>query len=352
MSRSPGIRVASLLERFPRRALGHLPTPLIELPRLAREIGAQTLWCKSDHETGLAFGGNKVRQLEFWVGEALEQQADTLLITGAVQSNYVRCAAAAAARVGLDCHVQLEARVPRADERYLRSGNVLLDQLLGAHISEFPEGEDEAGADARLEQIAHDLETHGKRPYIIRLAPGPPPLGALGYVEAARELHEQWQQDPASADLDEIAIGSGSGHTHAGLLVGLRLLGHDVTVVGICVRRDAKSQQDRILDRCREVEELLGCGEVVDASDVRVDDAVLAPGYGQLNDAVREAIQLSARREALLLDPVYTGRTMAGLIRRARLRSDSSRGAGRYLFVHTGGLPALFAYGEEVLTAG
>ena len=337
------------LRDFPRVSLARLPTPVVELPRLAAAAGARRLLCKADHETGLAFGGNKVRQLEFSLGAARSEGADTVLITGAVQSNYVRCAAAAAARLGMACHVQLEARVPRQDAGYRTSGNVLLDRLLGAIVHEYPEGEDEAGADAAMERLAERLAAEGRRPYLVRLAPGPPPLGALAYVEAAAELLEQG----ALEEIDEIVVGSGSGHTHAGLLVGLRRLGQRTPVCGVCVRRPAGAQAERIAARWREVEQLLGgpSGEGgVTATDVVVDDAVLAPGYGRLSSAVRGAMQLAARSEGLLLDPVYTGRAMAGLLRRAAARRRAGS-PGSFLFLHTGGLPALFAYGDEVLAS-
>ena len=329
------------LDGFPRAALGHLPTPLEALPNLSADSGRR-LFVKRDDCSGLALGGNKVRQLEFYLGEALAQRADTVLITGAVQSNFVRLAAAAACKLGLDCRVQLEERVPGKGESYRCSGNVLLDRLLGAEIHHYPQGEDEAGADGRLREIAAELTAAGRRPYMIPLAPGHPPLGALGYVAAARELLAQGEAQGLA--FDEVVVPSGSGHTHAGLLFGLRALGCRVPVTGICVRRPATAQHPRIRDRCREIAELLDSPNPVAAADVRLDDRDLAPGYGRLNSAVHEAIALAARREGLLLDPVYTGRTFAGLLRRAAAAPEGAR----LLFLHTGGTPALFAYQEEL----
>lgn len=336
------IEVFHHLERFPRVRLVSGPTPLESLPNLASDLGSRMLFVKRDDCTGLAMGGNKVRQLEFYFGEARSQGADTVVITGAVQSNYVRIAAAAACRLGMGCHIQLENRVPRSDSTYVESGNVLLDRLFGATITSYPDGEDEAGADRSINEIANRLESEGKRPYVIPLGPGHPPLGALGYVDAARELVHQMQRD--QLEIDEIVVPSGSGATHAGLLLGLRALGSTVPVTGSCVRRNASDQHVRIRDRCREIAVLLEVDPFVPDDDIHLTDAFLAPGYGQLNPPTVDAIRKLARREGLLLDPVYSGKTAAAFIARAR-----SVGPDRsLLFVHTGGTPALFAYAQDL----
>lgn len=333
------------LDELPRVGLAQTPTPLEAMPNLAAQTGGGRLYVKRDDCTGLAFGGNKVRQLEFYLGEAESRNADTVLITGAVQSNFVRTAAAAAAKLGMDCHIQLEERVPDTDAQYRTSGNVLLDKLFGATLHSYPDGEDETGADRRLGEIAADLESQGRRAYIVPLAPGHKPLGALGYVVAAREIAEQLAADDIA--IDEIVVASGSGHTHAGLLFGLRALGHGVPVTGICVRRDTTAQQARIADRCREIADLLDIRSPVVDGDIRLIDDFLAPSYGQLNPPTMDAIAVAARAEGLILDPVYTGKVMAGFLQRARQRGKE----GSLLFIHTGGAPALFAYGERVLPA-
>lgn len=327
------------LDAFPRVKLGHSPTPLDRAPMLGRELGID-LYIKRDDCTGLAFGGNKVRQLEFYFGAAVAQGADTILITGAVQSNFVRLAAAAARTQGMDIHIQLEERVPDVDTSYRMSGNVLLDKLLGAHLSSFPVGNDESAADASLEALARDLAAKGRRPFVIHLGLDHPPLGALGYVVAARELSIQMSQSELA--LDHVVVASGSALTHGGLLVGLRALGNDVPVTGICVRRGADEQQPRVLNRCREIAALIERDGCIKENDVVVSDAVLAPGYGQMNSATMSAMAMAARLEALMLDPVYTGKTMAGLV--ALARSGALQPGARVLFVHTGGLPALFGY--------
>ncbi len=331
---------AGLLDAFPQAPLGHYPTPLEAAPRLGDELGVN-LQVKRDDATGLAFGGNKVRQLEFYLGKAREQNADTILITGAVQSNYVRAAAAAAAKLGLRCHVQLEDRVPLHDESYVHSGNVLLDKLLGATVHTYPEGEDEAGADARLHEIAEAERGKGFKPYVIPLAPGNPPLGALGYVKGAVELVEQLAD---ASDIDAFVVPSGSGMTHGGFLVGLRALGVRAPVFGICVRRAADAQAKRIADNCRDVEELLGLPALVSDDDIFTSDAVLSPGYGRLNDATYEAVLLAARTEGLLLDTVYSGRTLAGLVH--LVKEGEIAAASNVVFLHTGGTPALFGYSQ------
>jgi D-cysteine desulfhydrase/L-cysteate sulfo-lyase len=224
-----------------------------------------------------------------------KSKTGAILITGAVQSNFVRTAAAAAARYGLTCHIQLEERVKSADALYRNSGNVLLNQLLGATIHSYPDGEDESGADLRVHEIADVLRTQGRRPYVIPLAPGHPPLGALGYVVAAQEIISQLTAMDRA--VSEIVVASGSGLTHAGLLFGLRMLGSSIRVLGICVRRDSGAQALRIRARCREISELLEVQSRVTDADINLRDEFLAPGYGQLNSPTRRLISASVTRD-------------------------------------------------------
>ena len=332
-------RLVPGLGAFPRVALGHEPTPIDPAPRLGAELGID-LHVKRDDCTGLAFGGNKVRQLEYYLGEAVERDADVVLITGAVQSNFVRLTAAAARRLGMDVHIQLEERVSNPDPAYHTSGNVLLDRLLGAHIHSFPVGEDESAADGNLESIAADLAAKGRRPYVIHLGVDHPPIGALGYVRVAAELASQ--SPDGALGFDAVIVPSGSGATHAGTLVGLRAVGAAMPVYGICVRRAADLQQPRMIRRAQEVAALIGQPDLIDDADVRATDRVFVPGYGKLNPATLRAIDLAARLEGLLLDPVYTGKAMAGLI--DLVETGEIPAGARVLFIHTGGLPALFGY--------
>ncbi len=329
------------LTEFPRVRLAHTPTPLEPLPNISAMAGGPRLWVKRDDCTGLGMGGNKARQLEFYLGEAVEKRATTVIITGAVQSNYVRSAAAAAAKLGLACEIQLEDRVQGMDAEYRESGNVLLTQLFGATLHEFPEGENEVGADAALEFIAERVRSEGGRPYVIHLGEGHRPLGALGYVDAAGEILQQ----TAAHDLKPAAVvvASGSGATHAGLLVGFRALANTaVQVHGICVRRDAEAQAGRVLRAANATAEEIGCAGVIGADDVLVDDAYLGPGYGHPSAGTLEAIALAARQGGLLLDPVYSGKAFDGAL--GLVGSDAYDAESEVIFVHTGGTPALFGY--------
>ena len=337
----------SALRAWPRAELAHLPTPLDYLPRLSARYPGHELWLKRDDCTGLAMGGNKARQLEFYLGDALDQGCDTVLSTGAVQSNYMRTLAAAAAKLGLECHIQLEPRVSDANEDYHRSGNVFLDHLFGATIHHYQGGGDEFGADAAIRQIADSLAAQGRKPYIVPLAPVDQPKGALGYVDAAMELADQFAAMAAAPDL--VVVGSGSGLTHAGLLMGFRAMGHPMAVLGACVRREASLQRQRILDHCRKVESMLGLDQVVTLDDVWVDDVALAPGYGKASDQVMHAIAELARQEGVLVDPVYSAKTIATTL--ALLNNGALDRYRRIVMIHTGGTPALFAYREPVLAS-
>ena len=336
-------RMASI----PRVQLFTGPTPLEAMPNLTKYCAGAELLVKRDDCTGLAFGGNKVRQLEYYLGAACAQNADTILITGAVQSNFVRLAAAGARKLGMTCHIQLEERMVTENVRYRNSGSVLVDKLLGATLHSYPEGEDEAGADRQLESIAAELRDAGRRPYIIPLAPGHPPLGSLGYVVAAKELLGQITERELA--VNEIFVASGSGATHAGLLFGLRALGSNIRVTGVCVRRDATNQRTRIGDTCDGIATLLEAESKVTDDDINLTDAFLAPGYGMPNRATSNAIVLGAQTEGLMLDPVYSGKALAGMIHQAKLANENDV----FAFLHTGGTPAIFAYQdaiEEALT--
>ena len=328
-----------------RAALVNGETALEHCSNTTRLVGGSNIFVKRDDCTGLAFGGNKVRQLEFFFGEALAQKADTILITGAVQSNYVRMAAAAASKLGMACHIQLEERVSRDDHRYRESGNVLLNRMLGASLHAYPDGEDETGADAALEALALSLRAEGRTPYVIPLAFGHPPLGALGYVVAAAEILRQIAAQALS--INHICVASGSGVTHAGLLFGLRALGSELAVTGACVRRSASEQVERIGKTCAQIAELLAVEDCVRDGDISLSDTHLAPGYGVASDAVLAAILTGARQEGLLIDPVYTGKAFATTLDLARAGKPDDG----ILFVHTGGIPALFAYQGQLEAA-
>lgn len=332
-------RIDTLLSAFPRASLLSQPTPLERLDRLSQELDID-LWIKRDDLTGLSFGGNKTRQLEFYIGAARAAEADTILITGAVQSNFARTAAAAAAKYGMKAVLQREERVPGMDSLYYSNGNVFLSDILGADAMSYPEGEDEAGADAALGARAEQLHAAGRRPYIIPLGLGHPPLGALGYVQGGVELASQ------IGGFDAAVVPSGSGATHGGFLTGVRLAGLTAPVFGICVRRDAGAQKARLEQVTAELARLMHIPRPFASDDILTWDGALAPGYGRAGPATREALQRMAAAEGILLDPVYSAKTFAGLL--GLLAEGTIRKGQKVLLLHTGGLPALFAYQNEL----
>ncbi len=333
----------SLTENFARVDLSHRPTPLERLRNVSDEF-CTSVWIKRDDCTGLAFGGNKSRQLEFYIGHALEQGADTLLTTGAVQSNHVRMTVAAARKMGLDVEVQLEHRVDRDQVEYHQSGNPYLVKLMGAKIHYYPEGEDEEGADRALELRAAELAREGKKAYVIPLSNAHTPYGALGYVDGGEETMQQLQQleiDPA-----RFIVPSGSASTHTGFLLGVRSSGCEAPVHGVCVRRDAQSQKQRVSTKLGAVIDTIGCDIRIDDDEILCDDSMLAPGYGLLNEATAAAIKYLARREGILLDPTYSGKTFAVLLEMLKRGEFGAR--DHVVFLHTGGTASLFAYPELV----
>ena len=323
----------------PRSKILDAQTPLVKAARLSEDLGIE-LFIKRDDLAGPTFGGNKSRQLEYYFGDAVAQGADTILITGAVQSNFARLAAAVAARHGMKAILQLEERVQGKSTTYKRSGNVLLAHMLDAEIMTYPYGEDEAGADAALQEKALELKEAGRNPYVIPLAENHPPLGALGYVDAAQEILAQ------SEDFDTYVVASGSGSTHAGLLAGLRGSGSTARVIGSCVRRPATAQGPRIRRVMDRLTKLYSPAATVTDEDIVVWDGALAPGYGKLGALSRQAIKMMAGREGLHLDPVYTAKSFAAVL--AKVETGEIAQGSRVCFVHTGGLAALFAYQEDL----
>ena len=331
----------SLTKDFPRVELSHRPTPLELLKNVSAEFGTQ-VWIKRDDCTGLAFGGNKSRQLEFYIGQALEQGADMLLTTGAVQSNHVRMTVAAARKMGLEVEVQLEHRVAREQPEYHQSGNPFLVKLMGAKIHYYPEGEDEAGADRALELRAGELAKEGKKAYVIPLSNAHTPYGALGYVDGAEELVGQLQA--RAIEPTRFILPSGSASTHSGFLLGARASGCATPVHGVCVRRDATSQKQRVSTKLQAVIDVIGVDIDIPEDEILCDDSMLAPGYGLPNEATVDAIKYLARREGILLDPTYSGKTFAVLL--AMLRQGGFGATDNLVFLHTGGTASLFAYPE------
>lgn len=324
------------LGRFPRTRLAHGPTPLEPMERLGRELGGPRLWVKRDDCTGLGLGGNKTRKLEFLAAEALAQGADTLVTVGAVQSNHVRQTAAAAAQLGLACEAVLERRMRSPADVYARGGNVLLDRMFGATLHFVDAGTDPAAA---CDEVAAAIRRRGGRPCVIPTG-GSTPVGALGYVQCAQEILTQ-ATDLGFA-VDAVVHASGSAGTQAGLVAGFEGLRSGVDVLGISVSRPRAALEPLVHALAERTAELLGVAGGIDSARVAVDSGYVGPGYGVPTQSMIDAVGLAATREGLLLDPVYSGKAMAGLIDLARNGKWPAR--ANVVFVHTGGAPALFAY--------
>ncbi|MGG2079022.1 D-cysteine desulfhydrase [Lelliottia nimipressuralis] len=323
------------LTRFPRLEFIGAPTPLEYLPRFSDYLG-RDIFIKRDDVTPMAMGGNKLRKLEFLAADALREGADTLITAGAIQSNHVRQTAAVAAKLGLNCVALLENPIGTRAENYLTNGNRLLLDLFNVQIEMCDALTDPA---AQLEELATRVEAQGFRPYVIPVG-GSNALGALGYVESALEIAQQCE---GAVSLSSVVVASGSAGTHAGLAVGLEQLMPDVELIGVTVSRSIADQKPKVVTLQQAVAQQL---DVQAKADIMLWDDYFAPGYGTPNEEGLEAIKLLARLEGILLDPVYTGKAMAGLI--DGITQKRFKDEGPILFVHTGGAPALFAYHPHV----
>ncbi|HJS20310.1 MAG TPA: D-cysteine desulfhydrase family protein, partial [Anaerolineales bacterium] len=298
------------MKHISRLHFAHLPTPIEELPRLSKVLDGPRILVKRDDQTGLAFGGNKTRKLEFLVAEALEQSAKTLITGGALQSNHCRQSAAAAARFGLDCILVLNGEMPDHP-----SANLLLDQLFGAEIVTIA---DRKARDRVLQETFENSVSAGRKPYLVSYG-GSSPTGALGYAFAMEEFMKQ------NVHADWIVFGTSSGGTHAGLVLGQRMFGYQGKVLGISIDEPQEWLKARVSKLASDASEKLGERIEFLPDDVLVNEEYCRAGYGILTDAEREAVKLFAKHEGLLLDPVYTGRAAAGvidLIRKGFFRKD------------------------------
>jgi D-cysteine desulfhydrase len=310
---------------LPRIKFAHLPTPVEELPRLSSVLGGPRILIKRDDQTGLAFGGNKTRKLEFLLAEARAHNADTIITAGAVQSNHCRQTAAAAARFGLRCILVLFGDKPEQ-----KSANLLLDELFDAEIV----WTDRAYRDEVLQQTYAQVENQGRHPYLAPYG-GSSPTGALGYVFAMEELVRQGFHP------DWIVFASSSGGTQAGMLLGAKLFGYKGGLLGISIDEPHAVLQERCAELAIETSEKIGEPVGFTAEDVKVNSDYCAAGYGVVTGLERDAVKLFAKSEGILLDPVYTGRATGGMIDLIR-RGFFNQGQ-TVLFWHTGGSPALFA---------
>ncbi len=324
------------LARFPRVRLFPTPTPLEKLANLSRHLGGPEIWIKRDDCTVVATGGNKVRKLEWLVGEAQAQGATHLVTQGAVQSNHVRQTAAVAARFGMKCTALLEHRIDTNDRDYLNSGNVLLDRLFDTAIEYRPGGSD---MNAEAEAKGQALREAGEKPYVIP-GGGSNQVGALGYVSCAQELMQQ--ADEMALRIDRVVTATGSAGTQAGLLVGLEGCNAGVPVLGIGVRLPKDRQEANVHRLAEATAEYVGVRGGVARSAVVANCDYVGPGYGHPTPGMTEAVLMLARLEGVLLDPVYSGKAMAGLIDLIR-KGEIGKGE-TVVFLHTGGAVGLFGY--------
>jgi D-cysteine desulfhydrase len=307
---------------------------------LSRALGGPNLFIKRDDLTGLASGGNKTRKLEFLVADAIAKGADTLITVGAVQSNHCRLTLAAAAKEGLHCRLVLEQRVPGSYNPDA-SGNNFLFNLLGVEsVTVVDLGTD---LQAAMEDVAVDLAKHGRKGYIIP-GGGSNPLGSLGYVSCFEEMAAQLFD--TGLKLDYIVCASGSAGTHAGLLAGAAGTSSDIPIIGVNVRRKKDEQENNVFELASKVSAFVGSRNPVKRSDVVCRDEWVGPGYSLPTPEMVEAVKLTARHESILLDPVYTGKAMAGLI--GMIRAKEFTANQNILFLHTGGSPALYAYQKVI----
>lgn len=325
-----------LREDLPRLPLAHLPTPLEETPNLRQRLKGPRLLIKRDDQTGLATGGNKTRKLEYLMADALAQGADTIVTLGAAQSNHARQTAAAAAKLGLKALLLLRGEEPR-----LRNGNLLLDDLLGAEVRWM--GPQRRLPPERIAGVLEELKQAGQKPYLVPYG-GSNEVGVLGYIQAMRELLDQLEESGLEAD--HLVVATSSGGTQVGLTLGAKIYGYAGEIIGISVDLPREELLSDLVSLAQATAARWGFDLSLDRHDFIVYDDYLGEGYGLLGPPEVEAIKLLARTEGILLDPVYTGRAMAGLIDLIRL--GTFRPNEGVIFWHTGGTPALFAYAQEL----
>lgn len=326
------------IAHFPRIRITHGPTPLEFMPRLSAALGGPNLYIKRDDCTGLGTGGNKTRKLEFLMADAQAQGADTIITQGATQSNHARQTVAIATKMGMKCEILLEDRTGSKVDAYKHSGNVFLDHLYGARVQELPGGSD---MNAAMVKLADELRAKGLKPYIIP-GGGSNALGALGYVVCAMEMVSQFNEQ--GLNVSHVVHATGSAGTQAGLVVGLQGTRSQIPVLGIGVRAAREAQETNVYNLACKTAELLGVPGSVSRESVVANCDYVGGGYGIPTPGMIEAITMLARLEGILLDPVYSGKGMAGLIDLCR-KGHFKKGEN-VVFVHTGGAVALYGYTE------
>lgn len=323
------------LKKFPRVKLAHLPTPLEYCSNLSKELGVE-LYIKRDDCTGLATGGNKARKLEWLIADAIEQGAEYVMTQGATQSNHARQTAAACAKFGLQCHILLEDRLGSKCSNYNENGNVLLNDLCGATMEYRPSGLD---MNQELEDVANKYRAEGKKVYTI-VGGGSNETGALGYVNCAYEMLQQFDEN--GLEVDHIVHATGSSGTQAGMVVGLKSVESDIHLLGFGVRVAKEKQEENVYKVAQRTAEKIGRPNCVKREDVIADTSYVGQGYGKPAESTIEAIKLFAQKEGILLDPVYSGKGAAGLI--DYCRKGIFKKGETVVFLHTGGGAALHGY--------
>ncbi|MFK7746069.1 MAG: D-cysteine desulfhydrase [Roseobacter sp.] len=326
------------MSKFGRVRLGHFPTALEPMDRLSAHLGGPRLWVKRDDCTGLSSGGNKTRKLEYLMADAQAQGADTIITQGATQSNHARQTAAAAAKLGMACHILLEDRTGFTDPNYQLNGNVLMDRLHGASVSKRADATD---MNAEMQQLAEMLLDQGKQPYVIP-GGGSNAIGALGYVNCALELTEQAAAQ--GLKIDALVHATGSSGTQAGLVAGLAALESDIHLLGIGVRAPQPKQEQMVFDLAQKTADHMGNGLTIRRDDVRADCNYVGDGYGLPTDGMIKSVKLLAEKEGLLFDPVYSGKGLDGLI--DLVKKGHFGDMENIVFLHTGGSAALFGYAD------
>jgi L-cysteate sulfo-lyase len=323
------------LAQFPRIRFAHLPTPLEPLDNLTKSLGGPNLYIKRDDCTGLAIGGNKTRKLEFLVADAISQGADTIVTTGGIQSNHVRQTAAAAAKAGLKCELVLARTVAWGADEYETTGNIQLDRLLGANVHIFPGDEDRLAA---MDIIAGRVKSRGGKAYVVPSG-GSTAVGALGYVDCAMELARQ--ADDQGIRIDCLVHATGSAGTQGGLVAGMHAINSQIKVIGIDIDAEPDYVEKHVKRLAGETCSKMGIN-APDDSTIIVESGYAGQAYGVPTEGMVAAVERLAREEGILLDPVYTGKAMAGLIDMVEKgRFDK---VDNVVFLHTGGSPGLFAY--------
>jgi D-cysteine desulfhydrase family pyridoxal phosphate-dependent enzyme len=335
-----------LSQRFDRVPLAHLPTPLEEMEALTEELGGPTILMKRDDQTGLATGGNKARKLEYILADAKKKDADVIITWGGLQSNWCRQTAAGAAMLGIRAVLLLS----RSDDSpVVVDGNHLLDEILGAEIHILDPDDD---PEVVAEEISAEERAAGQKPYVVSVGGSSTggsmeePLGAMGYLTAFIETYEQALE--RGREPDYLVVATGSGGTQAGLVVGAAVLGAKTKVIGISVSRSAESIRNNVARIATQTASSLGLHLSFEAEDILAFDDYVGEGYGKLTDGTVEAIRQVAQREGILLDPVYTGKAMSGLV--GLIETGFFEKDDLVIFIHTGGTPGIFHYGDELLS--